>query len=266
MLQRPIATTASSWGSNLPVANCNDALSIINVKIGGQLLPVMIDTSASDIWVESSRCDETCKSSSDSRYDASQSSTFRPVEAAKSDFQYEYLDDVTIKGTHAYETLTLGNIEISNQVFAQASSTVNLENLCDEVGLLGLGFSDASSQEFPALLSNLEDQQITMFSLYLADHNDYQLYMNQATQRKEAIPQQPPTSTASELTFGGVNPQRYINCLIWHELGQFQATGTWSFALDGIKIGSTEVPSSSLATVDSATAGISGPQETVGRI
>ncbi|KAL3933866.1 MAG: hypothetical protein SGBAC_010213 [Bacillariaceae sp.] len=103
----------------------------------------------------------------------------------------------------------MGGIQIPNQVFAQASSTINTTNVCDEVGLLGLGFSDISSQNFPALLSNLKEQDITMFSLYLTDHNDYQVALNKTTHFEDPISQTPPTSTAFELTLGGVNPERY---------------------------------------------------------
>lgn len=257
--------------SNLPVSNCGGSFYVTNIKIGGQSLPVVIDSGSSDLWVESSLCDETCTASSSRRYDASQSSTFRPVEVDRSDFYIEYLDETIIEGTHGYETVTLGGIQIPNQVFAQASSTINTTNVCDEVGLLGLGFSDISSQSFPALLSNLKEQDITMFSLYLTDHNDYQVVMNQTTHFEDPIAQTPPTSTASELTLGGVNPERYRGCLGWHELGQFRNRGQafkgyWDFALDGVKVGSTEVPSSSLAMVDSGTTITLGSQETIGRI
>ncbi|CAJ1965738.1 unnamed protein product [Cylindrotheca closterium] len=214
---------------------------------------------------------DLCTSSSISRYDASRSSTFRPVEATKSDFHIEYMDDTIIEGTHGYDTLTLGDIEIPNQVFAQASSVINNTKLCNEVGLLGLGLREISSQNFPALLSNLKEQQITMFSLYLTDHNDYQLFMNKTTDSAYPIPGQPPASAESEFTVGGVNPKRYRNCLRWHELGQFRAKGKafkgcWDFALDGVKVGSTEIPSSSLAMVDSGATWSVSSQETVGRI
>ncbi|CAJ1963041.1 unnamed protein product [Cylindrotheca closterium] len=243
----------------LPVSNCAGTLYTTNIKIGGQSLQVLVDSGTSDLFVESSSCDESCTSSNNSRYDASESSTFRTA------------NDLG-ESIHGYDTLTLGDINIPNQVFALASSSIfNISALCYKVGYLGLGLSDTTRYNFPSLLSNLkEQQQITMFSLYLGDHSDYETFMNETTHNLQVVRQRPPVSATSELTFGGVNPKRYKNCLRWHEVGQSPDKGEafkgyWDFALDEVKVGSTEVPSSRLAMVDSSKNFSAGPQESVGR-
>ncbi|CAJ1965739.1 unnamed protein product [Cylindrotheca closterium] len=241
----------------LPVSNCAGAIYTTNIKIGGQSLQVLVDSGTADLFVESSFCDETCTTSNNSRYNASKSSTFRPA-------------NYSGENIHGYDTLTLGDIEIPSQVFAQSSTAIYPNRSCYRVGYLGLGFSDFTIHNFPSLLSNLKEQQLAVFSLYLGDHNDYGSFMNKTTHIEQIIRQMPPVSATSELTFGGVNPKRYKNCLRWHEVGQFPEKGEtfkgyWDFALDQVKVGSTELSSSSLAMVDSGKDFSAGPQESVGR-
>lgn len=75
----------------------------------------------------------------------------------------------------AEDTLHLGpDLTIDKQIFAQITSFTNFMNCQGEEGLLGLGFSEISSHNFPTVLSNLQSQlRFPVFSLYLSSADDY---------------------------------------------------------------------------------------------
>jgi len=254
----------------LQVSNCNNILYTTNIKLGNQEIPVLIDSGSSDLWVQSSKCDASCQDNRN--YDQSRSTTFEPVEATESDFEIEYLDGTRVVGEHGYETLQLGDVTIPHQVFAQATSIYNSTKMCDELGLIGLGFGDVSSHAFPALLSNLKTSlDYPMFSLYLNAYNDYELYKNETVDMELPVTGRAPVSKSSELVFGGVNASRYSGCLHWHDLGQFRAKGEtfkgyWDFALEKVVVGDTEITSSKLALIDSGSTILAGSSESVGHI
>lgn len=255
--------------SSLGVANCNSVLYTTNIQLGGQPFPVIIDSGSSDIWVESKSC-AGC-SGSESGYDPQKSNTYAAV-GADSDFELTYLDQTNVIGKHGYETLQLGDVMVPNQVFAEVTSMYNSTEKCDEMGILGLGFSDVSSHNFPALLSNLKTiLPNPVFSLYLDEHNDYELRLDATTQIESPIPKRAPESKSSELTFGGVNASHYSGCLQWHDLGQFRAKGEtfkgyWDFGLEKVMVGQEEFPASKLALIDSGSTFSAGSSEAVGHI
>jgi len=65
-----------------------------------------------------------------------------------------------------------------------------------------------------------------------------------------------PMYAQSELIFGGVDPTRYQGCLFWHPLAE-QSPLSWSLKLDN--------SNNQIATIDTKTAVIRGPEEEVGR-
>jgi len=266
----PKRDLTQSQSGNLEVANCNSILYTTNIELGGQQFPVVIDSGSSDLWIQSSKCDETCRTNKG--YVQSKSVTYKSAEADKLDFEIKYLDGTKVVGEHGYETLKLGDVIVEHQVFAQATSMYNTTTVCDEMGVLGLGFSDISSHNFPALLSNLKSTlEYPVFSLYLDAHNDYELQMNQTLHSEQPIKGHAPVSYSSEITFGGVNATRYSGCLQWHALGQFRAKGEvfqgfWDFELEKVLVGEEEIPTSKLAMIDSGSTIVVGSRESVGHI
>ena len=268
---RYVSTTGKKAGSEIAtdhgssgVANCNNICYSTNVELGGQAFPVIIDSGSSDLWVKSAHWP--------GGYDEQKSTTYQNVESQESDFELTYLDQTKVVGTHGYETLKLGDVVVPHQVFAQVTEIYNNRVLCDEMGVLGLGFSDVSSHNFPALLSNLKASlQYPVFSLYLDEHNDYELRYNQTLEMEVPIPNKPPVAMSSELVFGGVNASRYTGCLEWHDLGQFRQKGEtfkgfWDFALDKVTVGQEEILASKLALIDSGSTNVIGSTMAVGQI
>lgn len=211
-------------------------------------------------------------------YDENLSSSYQPAsnKMSENNFADLYLDGESVAGEHAKDVLHLsGGLDIEDQIFAQITSFHEFKNCAGEEGLLGLGFSDISSHNFPTVLSNLKDKlRHPVFSLYLNEQDDYPPQDFEPdggdSQGNESFGTARPTSASSEIVFGGVNQKHYENCLSWHDLGQFQLQdgetfkGFWDFKLDGVRIGGSELPSSSLAILDSGTSFLMGPADAVG--
>mmetsp|Transcript_51541 Transcript_51541/g.154744 ORF Transcript_51541/g.154744 Transcript_51541/m.154744 type:complete len:379 (-) Transcript_51541:34-1170(-) len=135
-----------------------------------------------------------------------------------------------------------------------------LQTCAGEEGVLGLGFSQVSSHNFPTTLSNMKNSlRHPIFSIYLNGGKDD--YPKEVTH---------PTMAHSELVFGGVNQRHYEGCLTWHDLGQFEDDtgkpfeGYWDFRLDDVQVGGRSLQSTDLGIVDSGSTYVIGPSADVG--
>jgi hypothetical protein len=186
-----------------------------------------------------------------------------------------------VSGVHAQDILQLGkDLSINKQVFAEITSFTNFKSCEGEGGLIGLGFADISSHKFPTVLSNLKDQlRYPIFSLYLSSYDDYPVQKGISPEKMAGDAQgniqygnARPLSASSEIVFGGVAQQHYKDCITWHDLGQFSLSngntfaGYWDFKLDSVRVGGAELPSSSLAIVDSGSSFLIGPPEAIGAL
>ena len=263
---------------SLALSNCHLVLWTGEIALGtpSQKFAVDFDTGSSDLWVPSVNCDETCDSFQQWRkYDSSKSSTYEPATTNKSlnTFHAQYADGEVASGVHAKDVLQLGDsLTIKDQIFAQITTLSNFQSCASEEGIFGLGFSFISSHNFPTPMNNLLSRlRHPIFSLYLDPTNDYpeetESSESQSHGNGHAV------TSNSELVFGGVNQKHYEGCITWHDLGQFQDAysgdtfvGYWDFKLDAVEVGGTQMPSSSLAVVDSGSTYVVGPSEAVGQI
>lgn len=183
-----------------------------------------------------------------------------------------------VAGEHAKDVLHLGpDLTINDQIFAQVTTYNKFKSCAGEEGLLGLGFSEISSHNYPTVLSNLKDQlRYPIFSMYLDKEDDYpqeDVKLDGGDQMgNEAFGSSHATKASSEIIFGGLNHKRYENCITWHELGQFQLDtgdtfkGYWDFKVETVEIGGQVLPTSSLAIVDSGSSLLIGPRDAVGTL
>lgn len=250
------------------LSNCHLVLYTGTIGLGTppQKFAVDFDTGSADLWVPSSRCDESCDRLGGTewrRYDETKSETYRPAstDRERNKFIVQYADGETANGEHVVDVLHFGSkLAIEDQIFAQVMKFSKLQTCAGEEGVLGLGFSQVSSHNFPTPLSKMKDSlRHPIFSMYLnGEIDDYP----EDTRRT--------TKAHSELVFGGVNQMHYKGCLTWHDLGQFEDDsgkpfeGYWDFRLDDVQCGGRSLQSTDLGIADTGSTYIIGPSADVG--
>ena len=182
-----------------------------------------------------------------------------------------------VSGDHCKDVLQLGDsIRVEDQVFAQVKSLHQFTTCEAEEGVFGLAFTMISSHNYPSLLSNLDNTLLhSIYSLYLSAKDDYPPDMSTTYSDFDQFGNLEyggarPLQASSQIVFGGVDQRHYEGCLHWHDLGQFEDLNTgetfqgyWDFALEEVRVGGTQMPTSSLALVDSGSSYIVGPPEDV---
>ncbi|EIW60502.1 acid protease [Trametes versicolor FP-101664 SS1] len=121
---------------DLSLETSNQFAYLVNVSIGGEEFMVLLDTGSSDLWVVSSDCSTSdCEGVQKYTRTPSLSQTDVP-------FHLNYLVG-NVSGTVGAETVTLGEFQVSSQIFAMAEETNGL-------GLHGTGNSGIMGLSFPA--------------------------------------------------------------------------------------------------------------------
>lgn len=265
---------------SLPLSNCHLVLWTGEIQIGTppQTFSVDFDTGSSDLWVPSAKCTTACAPYSTWRlYDETKSTTYAIADTntVSNHFKEQYADGEIVEGEHAKDVLHLGPaVTVPDQIFAQITSMSGFTSCAGEEGLLGLGFAEISSHNFPTTISGLKDVLANpIFSMFLdKQYDDYPGSNLPDSANGYGLDH---ASTAhSELVFGGVDQTKYKGCLQWHDLGKFHEidgetfAGYWDFMVDGgISFqGIDLVGASKLAIVDSGSSFILGPSEAIGTI
>ncbi|KAL7283299.1 hypothetical protein ACG7TL_002728 [Trametes sanguinea] len=138
---------AQTTYNRVPVLNVDTSLEtsnqfayLVSINVGGQDFMVLLDTGSSDLWVVSSDC-----------------TTDMP-------FHLDYLMG-NVSGTVGSETVTVGDFEVTSQIFAVANTTNGL-------GLHGTGNSGIMGLSFPAEASIADTTGRTVVENLLSAFND----------------------------------------------------------------------------------------------
>ena len=167
--QRLLNATIHEKAAELELSNCHDILWTGYIDIGSnstasdaadlpQRFGVAFDTGSSDLWVPSSKCTiDSCPETVD-KYDQTMSTTYAVASEDESAnaFFLEYEDGEFVSGEHAKDRVQIGDIVIENQIFAQVNNMTRFAACESEDGVLGLGFPEISSHNFPSVVSNLK--------------------------------------------------------------------------------------------------------------
>lgn len=133
--------TTQVLAGDVGVSNAQDYAYVVHIGIGGQSLPVLLDTGSADLWVATDDCTSPeCQGLA--KYNKSSSTT---LQQSTTPFKLGYLVG-SVTGTLATETVTVGQYQIHDQVIALAnhSDGLNLSSMAAS-GILGLSFGLASS-------------------------------------------------------------------------------------------------------------------------
>ena len=171
---------------------------------------MVLDTGSSNLWVPSSECGSiACYLHA--KYDSSASSTYKG-NGTSFDIQY---GSGSLSGFVSQDTVTIGDITIKSQDFAEATSEPGLAFAFGRFdGILGLGFDTISVNKIvPPFYKMIEQKAIDepVFAFYLADDKG-----------------------ESEVVFGGVDKSRYTGKLTTIPL---KRKAYWEVDFDAISYG-----------------------------
>ncbi|KAK0673667.1 aspartic peptidase domain-containing protein [Cercophora samala] len=196
----------------VPISNFMNAQYFSEITIGTppQSFKVVLDTGSSNLWVPSVDCGSiACYLHA--KYDSSASSTFK---ANGSAFEIRY-GSGSLSGYVSQDTMTIGDIKIKEQDFAEATSEPGLAFAFGRFdGILGLGFDRISVNGIvPPFYKMIEQKLIDepVFAFKLAD-----------------------TEGESEVIFGGVDKDAYKGKLITIPL---RRKAYWEVDFDAISYG-----------------------------
>lgn len=185
----------------------------ITIGTPPQTFKVVLDTGSSNLWVPSTDCGSiACYLHS--KFDHSSSSTYKKN---GSEFEIRY-GSGSLSGYISQDTVTIGDLKIKNQLFAEATSEPGLAFAFGRFdGILGLGYDTISVNKIVPPFYNMIDQKLIdepVFAFYLSDTNN--------------------EGEESEATFGGVNKDHYKGKLTKIPVSR---KAYWEVPLDAITFG-----------------------------
>ncbi|KAI0475487.1 vacuolar protease A [Xylariaceae sp. FL0804] len=199
-------------GHPLPVSNFMNAQYFSEISIGTppQDFKVILDTGSSNLWVPSTSCNSIA-CFLHSKYDSSASSSYKKN---GSDFEIRY-GSGSLSGFVSQDTVTVGDLEIKSQDFAEATSEPGLAFAFGRFdGILGMGFNRLSVNGIVPPFYKMVDQKLIdepVFAFYLSDGGD-----------------------DSEVVFGGVDKDHYTGKITEIPL---RREAYWEVDFDSISFG-----------------------------
>lgn len=206
-----------------------------------QKFNVIFDTGSSDLWVASSKCDDSC--GRHAKYDSAKSSTYT---ANGTSFDIMY-GSGPVSGFQSVDNLDMGGLIVKNQEFAEVTNAEGLGaayKLGKFDGILGMAFQVLSVNDVTTPFNNLVAQG-------LVDNAEFAFYLGNSREDR------------GELVLGGTDPAHYTGDITWVNL--LSAT-YWEITLSGLTIDGVSYTSGTKAIVDSGTSILTAPSSVVADI
>ncbi|KAI9574451.1 Asp-domain-containing protein [Boletus coccyginus] len=145
-------------GHDVPLSNFMNAQYYTEIELGSppQSFKVILDTGSSNLWVPSVQCNSIA-CFLHTKYDSRLSSSYN---ANGSDFSIKY-GSGSMEGFISQDTLTIGDLRVSNQDFAEATKEPGLAFAFGKFdGILGLGYDTISVNDIVPPFYNMIDQDL----------------------------------------------------------------------------------------------------------
>eukprot|EP00918_Siedleckia_nematoides_P029008 GHVU01062316.1.p1 GENE.GHVU01062316.1~~GHVU01062316.1.p1 ORF type:complete len:318 (+),score=31.67 GHVU01062316.1:278-1231(+) len=201
-----------------------------------QEFKVIFDTGFSNLWVPSSKC-TSIACFLHAKYEASESSSYKEN---GTEFSIQY-GSGSMEGFVSSETLTIGDISIPNQLFAEATKEPGLAFAFGKFdGILGLAYDTIAVNHIPPPFYSMVDQELVdepVFSFRLGSSE----------------------SDGGEICFGGVDDSAYTGSITYVPL---RRKAYWEVELEKITFGDEELELEQTgAAIDTGTSLIALPTD-----
>jgi cathepsin D len=235
------------YGAPVPtpiaITDYEDAQYYGPIRIGtpAQQFSVVFDTGSSNLWVPSSKCPITVIACLlHSKYNSARSSTYQKIGTP---FNITY-GSGSMTGFLSEDTLQLGGLSVTNQVFTEATGLPGLTfDAAKFDGILGLAFQSISVDNVVPPWYNIISQGLVtdkVFSFWLSKN--------------------PNGASGGELLLGGIDSNRYTGAITNVPL---TSQTYWQFKLDDILLRSASLgfcgSTGCTAIADTGTSLIAGP-------
>ncbi|CAR28584.1 hypothetical protein ZYGR_0S02180 [Zygosaccharomyces rouxii] len=202
-------------GHSVPLTNYLNAQYYTEVSLGTppQNFKVILDTGSSNLWVPSTEC-SSLACFLHSKYDHDSSSSYKPN---GTEFAIRY-GSGSLEGYISQDTLNLGDLSITKQDFAEATSEPGLQFAFGKFdGILGLGYDTISVDGVVPPFYNAWKQG-------LLDEPKFAFYLGRDGESQDG----------GVATFGGVDDSKYEGEITWLPI---RRKAYWEVKFDGIGLG-----------------------------
>ncbi|KAJ0434714.1 putative phytepsin [Helianthus annuus] len=231
--------------SIISLNNYMDAQYFGEIGIGTppQKFKVIFDTGSANLWIPSSECTTSVSCLMHSKYDSSQSSTYK-ANGRHAAINY---GNGSISGYFSKDNVEVGDLVVKHQEFIEVTKDPGVTFLAGKFdGILGLGFKENSVGNAITVWDNIVSQ-------HLVKHHVFSLWLNRQSKDIEG----------GEIVFGGFDPKHYKGK---HTYVPVTQKGYWQFDIDGVLIGGKPTgvcKSGCSAIADSGTSFIAGPTSVI---
>ncbi|KIL70023.1 hypothetical protein M378DRAFT_68030 [Amanita muscaria Koide BX008] len=225
-------------GHGVPLTNFMNAQYFTEVTLGSppQSFKVILDTGSSNLWVPSTKC-TSIACFLHTKYDSSASSTYKPNGTS---FSIHY-GSGSMEGFVSNDDLTIGDVSIRNQDFAEATKEPGLAFAFGKFdGILGLAYDTISVNHIVPPFYNMINQGLLdepVFSFRLGSSE----------------------ADGGEAVFGGIDPSAYKGKITYVPI---RRKAYWEVELAKISFGNEEVELENTgAAIDTGTSLIALPTD-----
>ncbi|XP_021256800.1 pepsin A isoform X2 [Numida meleagris] len=214
----------------------------ISIGTPQQDFTVIFDTGSSNLWVPSVYCTSSA-CSNHNRFNPSESSTY----VSTNETVYIAYGTGSMSGILGYDTVTVSNIEVQNQIFGLSETEPgSFFYYCNFDGILGLAFPSISSSGATPVFDNMMNQDLVaqdLFSVYLSKDG----------------------ASGSFVLFGGIDSDYTTNGIQWVPLS---AETYWQITMDRVTVGSDYIACflTCQAIVDTGTSLLVMPESAYNRV